>query len=89
METYLNKFTHVLTNLVSNALEFTPDGGQVAVHVESGSGSVRLYVQDEGIVIPTTLVPHVFEHFTPAQRPGLRGEPTTGLGLARCKTIVE
>jgi two-component system sensor histidine kinase VicK len=31
----------------------------------------------------------LFERFTPARRPGLRGEPTTGLGLSLCKTIVE
>ncbi|RZK61722.1 MAG: PAS domain-containing sensor histidine kinase [Hymenobacter sp.] len=85
-----NKFTQVLTNLVSNALKFTPDGKPVAVHVEAaGPGTVQVRVQDEGIGIPAALLPHVFERFTPARRPGLRGEPTTGLGLALCKTIVE
>jgi two-component system sensor histidine kinase VicK len=33
-------------------------------------------------------MPRLFERFTPARRPGLRGEPTTGLGLMLCKTIV-
>lgn len=85
----VNKFTQVLSNLVSNALKFTPDGGQVNVVVEPGPGSVRLHVQDSGIGIPAEVLPRLFERFTPARRPGLRGEKTTGLGLVLCKTIVE
>jgi two-component system sensor histidine kinase VicK len=79
----------VLTNLVSNAFKFTPNGGQVVVDVEPGSRCVRFCVRDQGIGIPADMQPRLFERFTPARRPGLRGEPTTGLGLALCKTIVE
>ena len=85
----VNKFNQVLTNLVSNAFKFTPDGGQVAVRVEAGPGCVRFHVCDDGVGIPAALQPLLFERFTQARRPGLRGEPTTGLGLALCKTIVE
>jgi two-component system sensor histidine kinase VicK len=76
----VNKFTQVLINLVSNALKFTPDAGHVAV---------RIHVSDDGVGIPLALQPYLFERFTKARRPGLRGEATTGLGLALCKTIVE
>lgn len=85
----LNKFNQVLTNLIGNALKFTPAGGAVAVTVEAIPGKVRLQVRDTGIGIPAALQPQLFERFTRARRPGLRGEPTTGLGLALCKTIVE
>jgi two-component system sensor histidine kinase VicK len=85
----VHKFSQVLTNLVSNAFKFTPDGGQVSVAVEACPGCVRVHVQDSGIGIPEELQPALFERFTPARRPGLRGEPTTGLGLMLCKTIVE
>lgn len=85
----VNKFAQVLTNLVSNALKFTPDGGQVSVHITPAPGCVRVEVRDTGVGIPAALQPHLFEAFTKARRPGLRGEPTTGLGLALCKTIVE
>ena len=85
----VNKFTQVLSNLVSNALKFTPDGGQVHVAVEPCVGCVRLHVQDSGVGIPAEVLPRLFERFTPARRPGLRGEQTTGLGLVLCKTIVE
>ncbi|WP_426062282.1 ATP-binding protein [Hymenobacter sp. B1770] len=41
------------------------------------------------IGIPLDMLPHVFDRFTRARREGLRGEHTTGLGLAICKTVVE
>ncbi|TGE17396.1 PAS domain-containing sensor histidine kinase [Hymenobacter elongatus] len=85
----VNKFTQVLINLVSNAFKFTPDAGFVAVRIESGPGVVRIYIEDDGIGIPLAMQPYLFERFTKARRPGLRGEATTGLGLALCKTIVE
>jgi len=85
----VNKFTQVLINLVGNALKFTPDAGHVTVRIEPGPGVVRIHVVDEGIGIPLAMQPYLFERFTKARRPGLRGEATTGLGLALCKTIVE
>ncbi|SFP94771.1 PAS domain-containing sensor histidine kinase [Hymenobacter arizonensis] len=85
----VNKFTQVLLNLVSNALKFTPDDGHISVVVEPGPGSVRILVQDDGVGIPLALQPVLFEPFTKARRSGLRGEPSTGLGLVLCKTIVE
>jgi two-component system sensor histidine kinase VicK len=85
----VNKFTQVLNNLVSNAIKFTPDGGQITVHVEPTPDCIRIHVTDTGIGIPAELQPHLFERFTPARRPGLRGEETTGMGLVLCKMIVE
>ena len=85
----VNKFTQVIINLVSNALKFTPDTGQVAVRITAGPALVRIEVADTGVGIAPDLQPYLFERFTKARRPGLRGEPTTGLGLALCKTIVE
>lgn len=57
--------------------------------VEPCPGCVHIKVQDSGIGIPADVLPRLFERFTPARRPGLRGERTTGLGLVLCKTIVE
>lgn len=85
----VNKMTQVLTNLIGNAIKFTPDGGQVAVTIEPGPDCVRIQVRDTGIGIPEAMQPYLFERFTKARRPGLRGEETTGLGLMLCKTIVE
>ena len=85
----VNKFTQVLINLVGNAFKFTPDSGKVTVHIEPGPDIVRIRVVDNGVGIPVAMQPYLFERFTKARRPGLRGEATTGLGLALCKTIVE
>lgn len=85
----VNKLLQVVSNLVNNALKFTPDEGQIHVTLEEADGRARIRVADEGIGIPQALQAQLFERFTPARRPGLRGEPTTGLGLSLCKTIVE
>lgn len=84
----VNKLLQVVSNLVHNALKFTPDEGRILVKAEPCPSCVRITIADEGIGIPAALQPQVFERFTPARRPGLRGEPTTGLGLSLCKTIV-
>ena len=85
----VNKFTQVLINLVSNAFKFTPEDGYVNVRIKPGPGCVRIHIIDNGVGIPLAMQPFLFERFTKARRPGLRGEKTTGLGLALCKTIVE
>lgn len=83
------KLLQVVSNLVANAFKFTPDEKSIVVRVEARPQSVRILVTDEGIGIPAALQTRLFERFTPARRPGLRGEPTTGLGLSLCRTIVQ
>lgn len=85
----INKFQQVINNLVSNAIKFTPDGGTIAVKVERRGRHVLLTVADTGIGIPANLQDVLFEKFTKARRPGLRGERTTGLGMSVIKTIVD
>jgi len=87
----VTKLLQVVANLTANALKFTPDNGRITVRVEPGPGPARvcIVVADEGIGIPEPLQPLVFDRFTKARRRGVRGEPTTGLGLSLCKTIVE
>ena len=85
----VSKFTQVVINLVSNAMKFTRDAGYVRVAVVGLADRARIQVSDDGIGIPAAMLPHVFERFTRARRPGLRGEETIGLGLSLCKTIVE
>ena len=84
-----NKVQQVVNNLVSNAIKFTTDGGEIRVIVEEHVEQVRLIIADNGVGIPAAHLPEVFERFTPARRPGLRGEKTTGLGLSIVKTVVE
>ena len=82
------KFMQVVNNLISNSLKFTPPGGEISITVEENQQHVSIKFADNGIGIPESLMPDIFEKFTRARRPGLRGEPTTGLGLSIVKTIL-
>jgi two-component system sensor histidine kinase VicK len=83
------KFMQVINNLISNAIKFTPDGGMIATRVEDQAAAVLITVQDNGVGIPQHLQAGLFEKFTKARRPGLKGEKSTGLGMSIIKTIVE
>jgi two-component system sensor histidine kinase VicK len=83
------KFMQAIINLVSNAVKFTPPGGHIRIGVQQQSGNLLISVTDDGIGIPKDLQPLIFDRFTKARRPGLRGEVTTGLGLSIVKRIVE
>ena len=83
------KFRQVLNNLISNALKFTPDGGNITVGIEDQEDTVLFTVVDNGIGIPDKYKDTLFEKFTKARRRGLKGEPSTGLGMSIIKTIVD
>ncbi len=83
------KFMQVINNLISNAIKFTPDHGKIKVQVEDKGESVLISVSDNGIGIPKELQPNLFDKFTKARRPGLRGEQSVGLGMSIIKNIVE
>lgn len=84
----INKLQQVLNNLVSNAIKFTPDGGHIRVRLARSGEYARITVADTGVGIPAALQPLLFDKFTKARRPGLRGEKTTGLGMSVIQTIV-
>jgi heavy metal sensor kinase len=74
----------MLSNLLSNAMKFTPAGGQVQVSLRSFDQSVELEVADTGCGIPPEHIPHIFERFyrVPAQATCGNAEPGLGLGLS-------
>jgi signal transduction histidine kinase len=76
----------VLSNLVGNAIKFTPADGRVTIRVEAAAGSVRFCVADTGSGIPPEQLPQIFGRFWQADRSDRRG---IGLGLAIAKGIVE
>ncbi len=83
------KFMQVITNLISNALKFTADDGIINVRLEEEENSVLVTVADNGVGIPAKYHPILFEKFTEARRPGLKGEKSVGLGMSIVKTIIE
>jgi PAS domain S-box-containing protein len=76
----------VFSNLIGNAIKFTPAGGHIRVAAERYEGLVRFAVSDTGAGIPPEYLPHLFDRFWQAQRVNHRG---AGLGLAIVKGIVE
>jgi two-component system sensor histidine kinase VicK len=83
------KIWRVISNLISNAIKFTPIGGIIQVKVEQVKDKIVVAVKDNGIGIPDKLKDQVFNMFTNAQRPGTAGEKSFGLGLSICRQIME
>ena len=83
------KLAQVLTNLVDNAVKYSPDGGRVAVRLEPGRGRLRLVVEDEGLGIPADEHERIFEKFYRLDPNQTRGVGGTGLGLYICRALVE
>lgn len=83
------KLWRVISNLISNAIKFSPSGAKIDVKMETDADSVLIKVRDEGIGIPPEMHDKIFDMFTQAKRPGTDGEQAFGLGLAICKQIVE
>jgi signal transduction histidine kinase/ligand-binding sensor domain-containing protein/DNA-binding response OmpR family regulator len=91
------KLTHIFSNLLSNAIKFTDEGGAVSVRIsakeEAGEKNLLLEVRDTGIGIPESKLAHIFDRFyqidSDGDRPGLRREGGTGIGLTLTKELVE
>jgi signal transduction histidine kinase len=79
----------VLTNLIENALRFTPAGGAVRAILDRESDAVRVTVSDTGTGIMPEDLPHVFERFYRADKSRDRTTGGAGLGLAIARQIVE
>lgn len=76
----------VFSNLVGNALKFTPEGGRVRITAAGGPDEVSFVVEDNGPGIPAADIPHVFDRFWQAGKAAPGG---TGLGLTIAKAMVE
>ncbi|MDB5109730.1 MAG: walK 3 [Mucilaginibacter sp.] len=83
------KIWRVISNLISNAIKFSPTGASIFVSITKEPGQVIIAVEDNGIGIPENLKDQVFNMFTSAQRAGTAGEKSFGLGLSICRQIIE
>ena len=81
------KLDQILTNLVENALKFTPEGGHVSLSAKTAREGVEIEVADTGIGIPREHLPHIFERFYKVDRS--RRDGGTGLGLAITRRLAE
>ncbi|MFI5254784.1 MAG: ATP-binding protein [Candidatus Limnocylindrales bacterium] len=79
----------VLTNLIGNALKFTPAGGRVSVTLRSVPEGAELVVEDDGVGIDPAELPHVFDRFYRGSRASQQRAGGSGLGLAIVRSIIE
>ncbi len=84
-----DRIEEVLTNLLSNSLKFTPEGGRVKVICVERDGEILVSVQDSGVGIAKEDIPRLFNKFTQFGRKAGPGEKGTGLGLAIVKKLVD
>jgi two-component system phosphate regulon sensor histidine kinase PhoR len=88
-----DRMTQVLTNLVTNAIQYTPRGGNITISTGEkemdGHTLATITVADTGMGIDEEELPHIFERFFRGEQPRSMQVPGTGLGLAIVKDIVE
>lgn len=83
-----NAMTHILDNLVQNAINYTPDGGKIKISIERNEDQVILHVEDTGIGISQQDQTRIFERFYRVDAARSREVGGTGLGLAIVKHLV-
>lgn len=79
----------VFTNLLQNALDHTPAGGQVTISAERDWQNFRIAIHDTGLGIPAEHIPHIFERYYRVDDARTRATGGLGLGLAIAQTIVQ
>jgi two-component system sensor histidine kinase VicK len=78
-----------VTNLISNALKYTEEGGKITVRAREEGEGVVFEISDTGVGIPEETMPRIFEKFYRSEQECVRQKPGSGLGLALVKEIVE
>ncbi|GAB4509206.1 MAG: hypothetical protein OHK0046_03810 [Anaerolineae bacterium] len=78
---------HVISNLISNAIKYNREGGEIWVSVENQRQVIRVNVRDSGLGIPAKKLPFIFDRFVRAHED--RETTGSGLGLAICRSIID
>ncbi|MBB5621375.1 signal transduction histidine kinase/Tfp pilus assembly protein PilF [Pedobacter cryoconitis] len=85
----MEKMWRVMSNLIGNAIKFSPESATITVRMKEKQDSVLIAVADHGIGVPTAIQDKIFDMFGQAKRSGTAGEQPFGLGLAISKQIIE
>ena len=84
-----SRFSQVLTNILDNALRFTPEGGRVDMSIRQSGDLIEISIQDSGEGVTAEDAAHLFDRFYRADESRNRDAGGSGLGLAIAKSIVE
>lgn len=84
-----DKLTQVIDNIISNALKYSPDGGNVRFGVIVQDGFLKVMISDDGMGIPKENVERIFDRFYRVDRARARSMGGTGLGLAIAREMIE
>ncbi len=79
----------VMTNLISNAMKFTPSGGDIIVKLTTSDGTLGIHVTDTGIGISANDLPYIFDRFYQVDSSSTRSAQGTGIGLAHAQELVK
>ena len=87
----VRRFEQVLTNIITNAIKYSPEGGQIDILIcaDLNNNTAILSVRDHGIGIPASQQGHIFGRFMRAENARVREIGGTGLGLYLCRELVE
>ncbi len=83
-----DRLNQVLSNLIANAFQHTPQGGRISLAAESGTSGVRIEVRDTGSGIPREDLPFIFDRFWRGDK-SRTGRANSGLGLAIVKQLIQ
>jgi PAS domain S-box-containing protein len=83
------RLRQVLWNLLTNAIKFTPEGGDVSISLYEQGGYAKVVVRDSGIGISPEFLPQIFDRFQQADSSSTRRHGGLGLGLALVRSLVE
>jgi len=79
----------VIINIISNAVKYTPEGGEINVYTSKVYNDICIKVADNGIGIPEENLPHIFDRFYRVDKARSRDTGGTGLGLAIARQTIE
>ncbi|TPR32398.1 cell wall metabolism sensor histidine kinase WalK [Apilactobacillus micheneri] len=89
VEVDTDRFTQVIDNLMNNAIKYSPDGGTITCSLYETHNNVILSVKDQGLGIPRSSIPHIFDRFYRVDKARSRAQGGTGLGLAISKEVIQ